>query len=191
MVQVKRSREWKRKARVAIHGAMAACALCLLAAATPQHRKGASEYDVKAAFLLNFTRFIEWPADAFPDAASPFTICVFGEDPFSGALDEVIGGETVNGRKVALQRIKRAPEPKSCQLLFFGRLEKDAPALLERVGPGVLTVGEQPGFLRAGGIIEFVIEGHHVRFDINQHAAANAGLTISARLLNVARTVQQ
>jgi hypothetical protein len=150
-----------------------------------------SEYEVKAAFLLNFTRFIEWPPEAFADEGGGFSICVLGEDPFQNALDQVVEGESVRGRRVVVSRVKRPPGAKSCQVLFIGKGEKDVSGILSGVGPGVLTVGEQPGFLRDGGIINFALEGRHVRFDINQRAAANASLTISARLLNVARTVQK
>lgn len=148
-----------------------------------------SQYAVEAAFLLNFTRFVTWPAAAFADSSSPFTICILGSDPFDGVLDQLVAGETVSGRKVTVERLKAPPPPKACQMLFIGSSEKELPALLEGLGPGVLTVGDQPGFLRAGGIITFAIENRHVRFDINQRAASKAALTISARLLGVARSV--
>ena len=151
----------------------------------------AAEYPVKAAFLLNFTRFIEWPSEAFENARSPLAICILGDDPFGDTLNQLVKGETVNGRKLVVQRIRRAPPPKSCQVLFVSTSEKDLPKILTGLGPGVLTVGEADGFLRDGGIIAFVIENRRVRFDINQSAAANASLTMSARLLNVARSVQR
>jgi YfiR/HmsC-like len=167
--------------------ALAALATCAAGHADAQ----IGEYQVKAAFLLNFTKFVEWPASAFEDASSPLTICVLGEDPFDGILDQVTAGETVNGRKVVVQRIRRTPKPKSCQVLFIGRSEKDVAGILADVGPGVLTVGEADNFLHDGGIIAFVLQGRHVRFDINQRAAGNAQLTLSARLLSVARSVQR
>src|SRR5689334_15033090 len=74
------------------------------------------EYQVKAAFLLNFTRFIEWPAADAPPGA-PFSICVLGDDPFNGALDRMVEGEAVNGRKLAVQRIHRQQQV-SCQIVF-------------------------------------------------------------------------
>jgi len=142
------------------------------------------EYQVKAVFLLNFTKFIEWPAADFEAPDSPVTICILGEDPFGTAIDQVVSGEVVNGRKVAVQRISRAPAPKSCQVLF------SAAKLLPDLGPGVLTVGEGETFMRAGGMIGFVIDNRRVRFDVNQAAAERAGLKISSKLLNVAREVQ-
>ena len=150
-----------------------------------------SEYEVKAAFLLNFTRFISWPPETFAHSGGVFRICVLGEDPFQNLLDRAVQGESVKGKRVVVARVKGAPDAQSCQVLFIGKGEKDVSGILEKVGPGVLTVGEQPGFLRGGGIINFALDGRHVRFDINQRAAAGASLTISARLLNVARTVQK
>ena len=146
-------------------------------------------YQVEAAFLLNFTKFIEWPAAAFDDAASPFDICVWGEDPFGRALDEAVRGEEVEGHKIAIRHVKRAQ--KSCQILFVGDGERNVAAVLSVLGPGVLTVSNRVEFMREGGIIAFVLEGRHVRFDVNQRAASKESLIISARLLNVARTVQR
>ncbi len=150
-----------------------------------------SEYRVKAAFLLNFTKFVEWPATAFESADSPLTICILGEDPFGSFLDQVVEGETVNGRKLIIQRLRRPPKPKTCQVLYISKSEKDVAATVSELGPGVLTVADDDRFLRDGVVIAFVIDDRHVRFDINQRAAANSSLTVSARLLNVARSVQR
>ncbi|HEY1240654.1 MAG TPA: YfiR family protein [Bryobacteraceae bacterium] len=148
------------------------------------------EYQVKAAFLLNFTKFIGWPPAAFADSRSPLTICVFGDDPFGGALDQMVRGEAVEGRGVAVLRVRRAPEPKSCQVVYVSRTTNDMGPMLAQIGPGVLTVGEGDEFLRQGGMVAFVIENRRVRFDVNQTTAANAGLTLSSRLLMVARVVR-
>jgi hypothetical protein len=150
-----------------------------------------SEYQVKAAYLLNFTKFVEWPASAFESPESPLTICILGEDPFGSILDQLVDGETANGRKLAVQRLQRVPAAKSCQVLFVSKSEKDVPEILGGLGPGVLTVADREGFLREGGAIVFLTEGRHVRFDINRRAAANASLTMNARLLNVARSVNR
>jgi YfiR/HmsC-like len=149
------------------------------------------EYRVKAAFLLNFVKFTEWPRSAFARTDSPIAICVFGDDPFGTALDEVTAGETVSNRRVVIQRPKRVPLPKSCKVLFFGRSEREAGKVLSSVGPGVLTVGEGDGFVRDGGMITFVIEGRRVRFDINVAAAEGAGLKLSSKLLSVARSLEK
>ena len=149
------------------------------------------EYRVKAAFLLNFTKFIEWPPAAFGQPDSPISICILGEDPFGPALDQTVTGEVVNGRRVIVQRIKRAPSPGSCQVLFISRSERDVAAVLTGLGPGVLSIGEGEGFIHNGGMIGFVIENRRVRFGINEAAAENAGIKLSSKLLNVAATVER
>jgi hypothetical protein len=149
------------------------------------------EYQVKAAFLLNFTKFVEWPAAAFESPGSPVSICVVGGDPFGSALNEIVAGEVVNGRKVAVKSMRLPPPPKSCQVVFIGRSEKEVPKIISGLGPGVLTVGEGDGFIRYGGVIAFVIENRRVRFDISQSAAEHAGLKLSSKLLNVARSVEK
>jgi len=165
--------------------------LCLLAALPLLRAEGpeASEYQVKAAFLMNFTKFVEWPPSAFRDSSQPITICVYGEDPFGAALDQVIEGENVAGRRLAVERLRRPAAPKTCHVLFISRSERDASAIVASAGPGVLTVSDRDGFLHDGGVIAFVLQARHVRFDISLRAAAKASLVISSRLLNVARTV--
>ena len=150
-----------------------------------------SEYQVKAAFLLNFTKFIEWPLSAFEDSRSPFAICILGDDPFERILDQLVEGESVGAHPLVVRRIRRQPAPKTCQVLFIRESQTDAAEILAGIGPGVLTVSDRGGFLHDGGIIAFVTQGRHVRFDISQRAASDAMLTISARLLSVARSVQK
>lgn len=148
------------------------------------------EYQVKAAFLLNFTKFVEWPDSAFAGPDAPITICILGEDPFGKALDQIVEGESIGNRKVVVNRIKHAPSPKSCQALFVADSQRDTAKTLAEAGPGVLTVGESVRFLSDGGIISFVIERGRVRFDINVDAANKANLKVSSKLLKVARFVK-
>jgi hypothetical protein len=166
-------------------------ALAALLLLWPVAEAQTSEYRVKAAFLLNFTRFVEWPPAAFDGSGAPLTICILGNDPFGNTLDHLVEGESAGGRKLETRRIQEPPRPKACQLLFVGRQEKDIADLIDGLGPGVLTVGEGEPFLRDGGMIAFVLEARHVRFDINQRAADKASLTLSSRLLSVARAVQK
>ncbi len=162
---------------------------CAISAVEAANDDTTLEYGVKAAFLLNFTKFVEWPPN--PASADPsFNICILGEDPFHGVLDRIAEGEAVNGRRLVVQKIRRV-EPRLCRMIFIGRGEPEVPRLLESVGPGVLTVGEGERFLHEGGMIAFVIEGRRVRFDVNQRAASRAGLQISSRLLSVARSVER
>jgi len=167
------------------------CALALTAAAMlPCLAADSSlEYGVKAAYLLNFTKFIDWTPAAFPDARSPIEICVLGRDRFGRALDEVLQGERVNGRRLVARRIEEPPAAKTCQVLFIDPEAKDLPRILTALPHNVLTVGEGDRFIQNGGMIALVVDNHRVRFDINQMAAENADLKLSAKLLSVARSV--
>jgi hypothetical protein len=146
-----------------------------------------SEYQIKAAFLLNFTKFIEWPAAE--GAGSTFSICVLGEDPFGPVLDQLVEGETVGGRKIAVRRI-RTEGAGSCEILYVSKQEQNIRAVLAGAGAGVLTVGEGDEFLDGGGMVAFILENRRVRFSIDQGAARKAGLKLSSRLLAVARSVR-
>ncbi len=148
------------------------------------------EYRVKAAFLLNFTKFIEWPAAEGGDAESPINICIVGDDPFGPALDRMVEGEAINGRKVTVQRVRREAA-KTCQVVFVTRTEKEVAKTVATLGTGILTVGEGETFLKEGGMIAFVIESRRVRFDINRTAAESAGIKLSSKLLSVARSVDR
>jgi hypothetical protein len=147
------------------------------------------EYGVKAAFLLNFTKFAEWPPTAFSDPQAGIAICILGSDPFGHSIDDVVQGEVVDGRKVLVRRISQPPEPQMCQVLFVDPALKEPAKILEGLPPGVLTVGEGARFLRDGGMVSFVIENRRVRFDINITASENGHLKLSSKLLSVARSV--
>jgi YfiR/HmsC-like len=148
----------------------------------------ALEYRVKAAYLLNFAKFVDWPTEESP--ATQLTICVIGDDPFGNALDQLVQGEAVGERRIVVQRHAGAPQHGKCDVAFLGKTTREQPRILEELGPGVLTVGEGETFLRSGGIIAFVIENRKVRFDVSQTAARNASVRLSSRLLGVARTVK-
>ncbi len=149
----------------------------------------ALEYQVKAAFLLKFTGFVEWPAGDPGSAGTPFAICIVGEDPFGHVLDQIVEGEAVAGRRIVVRRIHR-DAVNGCGVVYFAAQEKNVAELLNSAGPGVLTVGEGDTFLDQGGMIAFAVENHRVRFDANPAAAKKAGLKLSSRLLNVARIVR-
>ena len=144
------------------------------------------EYQVKAAYLFNFTKFVEWPAATVNQ--DPFTICVADRNPFGTALAATIQGEVAAGRMLA-SRVVQNPGA-SCHVLFVPRGVPAAPYLMRVREAPVLTVGETPEFLAQGGIIRFVMEDGKIRFEINQEAARRASLRISARLLQLARAVE-
>ena len=165
-------------------------AVLLAAPAADGAAGSASEYDVKAAFLYNFTKFVEWPSWAFHDDRSTVRLCVLGEDPFGGSLQEIAEGE-VAGRRVTVLRARSMGAPAGCQILFVSRSERARlPLILREVRDApVLTVGDTRGFLEHGGIVNFVVEGSKVRFEISQEAAERAGIRISSRLLRLATRV--
>jgi len=148
-----------------------------------------SEYQLKAAFLYNFAKFVEWPADAFPDAKSPFIIGVIGENPFDDALERTVMNKTINGHPFAVKQCKTASEIKACHILFISQSERKRLAEILRTvrGERVLTVSEIEHFLTGGGMIQFLMEGNKVRFAIDDNAAKAAGLRISSKLLSLAK----
>jgi hypothetical protein len=150
---------------------------------------GVVEYDVKAAFLLNFTKYVDWPPGAFSTPDAPFTICILGADPFGKVIDQLVEGELVNGRRITVERV-RPDQEKTCQVLYTSG-SRMAPALFNSGGAGILTVGEGADFVHQGGVIAFVIDNRRVRFDINLKAATGAGLKLSSKLLSVARAVEK
>ena len=150
-----------------------------------------SEYDVKAAFLFNFTKFVEWPPAAFADERSPLKICVLGDNPFGKTLHALMG-EEVGGRRLLLAHLENLKDLESCHVLYVSRSERDrlAQVLAGVRGAPVLTVADSPGFIDQGGMINFILENSKVRFDVNQEAAERAGLKISSRLLALAKHVK-
>jgi hypothetical protein len=163
--------------------------VCLLAAVA--QAQSATEYQVKAAFLFNFARFVEWPADAFPSADAALQICILGQDPFGRDFEQVIVDKTVNGHRIEIAHPEGIPQARACQILFIATSEKARlPTLLQGLkGASVLIVGDTPGFAALGGAINFVLDDGRVRFEINLKAAELAHLKLSARLLTVAKVV--
>lgn len=150
------------------------------------------EYEVKAAFLFNFARFVEWPTNAFTSPQAPLVIGILGTDPFGAALNEIVRGEIVNGHPLIIQRYRNIEEVQTCHILFISssearRLEQIFKSLR---GKNVLTVGESDGFAQSGGIIRFIADQNRIRFRVNLDAARAAELTISSKLLRAAEIVK-
>jgi hypothetical protein len=170
----------------------AACGLGVFGAPAVARAQGVlSEYDVKAAFLFNFTKFVEWPPSAFGDERSLLKICVLGDNPFGKTLHALMG-EEVGGRRLLLAHLENLKNLESCHVLYVSRSERERLSQIltaVRSAP-VLTVADTPGFIDQGGMINFILEGTKVRFDVNQEAAERAGLKISSRLLALAKHVK-
>jgi hypothetical protein len=151
-----------------------------------------TDYDVKAAYLYNFGRFVEWPAGGTSNS-DLFTVCVLGQDPFGPALEATLAGETVGGKKAAAKRISVPQEAAGCQILFMSSAEENRlDQVLEALHKeAVLTVSDMPKFSQRGGMIQFVLEGKKVRFEVNLSAVQRAGLSLSSELLKVATTVRR
>jgi hypothetical protein len=148
-----------------------------------------SEYQVKAAYLFNFLKFVDWPDDAFTDSLAPFVIGIAGDDPFGDSLPQVIVGKTVQGRDLVIRKYRAGESVKGCHILFIDISEKKRlPQLLASLkGSSVLVVSDMPGFLTDGGMIQFVSESNRVRFAINVDATGRANLKVSSKLLSLAR----
>jgi hypothetical protein len=183
--------KWKRASRLA--AALIAMAWMLLGATklTGQQAKP-GEYQVKAAYLYNFGRFIEWPARA-AEANSTFTICVLGQDPFGLALNATLADENINGKSVVAKRIPDAAQAMNCRILFISSSEGEH--LKQILGTlkdtSVLTVSDLPEFSKNGGMVQFTMEGSRVRFEVNLAPAERVGLVLSSELLKVAVNVRR
>jgi hypothetical protein len=155
-----------------------------------------SEYLIKAGFIYNFAKFVDWPSAAFAQPDSPIVIGILGTDPFGNLIDRIVENKKIGARGLVVKRLKWGADLKDlkeCKILFVGASEKahlDELLQIVKTLP-ILTVGEAPGFAERGGVIRFVLEDNRVRFEINVEAAHQADLTISSRLLTLARIIQQ
>jgi hypothetical protein len=187
------NRVWRPLSR---HAPVAAAAFavaligpCSLSAQAPK----VTEYQVKAAYLANFGRFVEWPTSVAVAKSESFNICVLGQDPFGAHLDAAVTGETIGGSRVLAKRISRPQDAVDCRILFISSSEVSQwKEILTALRPlSVLTVSDMPQFARRGGIIQFLLDGNRVRFDINLAATERSGLNLSSELLKLAVTVSR
>ncbi len=152
---------------------------------------GPSEAQVKAAFVYNFARFIDWPSQAFADDGAPFVLGVIGDNEIAGAIEQLVKGKTVNGRRMVYKRLTADASLDGCHLLLIGATEKrNVGRILDRLNDNsVVTVGETEGFVRFGGVIGFVVESSKVGFDVNVAAGKKKRVKVSSQLLKLARNV--
>lgn len=162
----------------------------LAAAVRPCRADGPTpEYEVKAAFLYNFTRFITWPPDTYSSGDAPFVVGVVGDDPFDGALEQAMAGKSVNNHPIQVRHFDSAANLGDCQMLFVPASEdSELSDIMNAEGKKpVLTVGESDAFCPAGGCLRFYIDNDHVRFEIAPDALDAARLKVSAQLMRLAR----
>lgn len=177
------------------HGAILCLALTAAIVWPAGHLRAESaeptEYQVKAAFLYNFARFVEWPPETFKDPADPLIIGILGDDPFGKEITEQLNVKLVQDRKLMLKSVTSLDEAAHCQVVFIGVSERERlGATLEKLRTTpTLTVSDIKGFAQRGGMIGFSLDHNHVRFSVNLTAAEKAGLKISSQLLKLARTV--
>ncbi len=147
------------------------------------------EYAIKAAFLLNFTRYVRWPEQSFIAADDPFDFCILGIDPFGDVLERKVAGQISQGREIRIRRIPDVRHAVGCHLVFIGAGEakRQPESLATLQNQPVLTVGEADRFLEQGGIIRLLVVEDNVRFEINAGQAKRSQLRISSRLLELAR----
>jgi hypothetical protein len=179
----------KKKAGAARRGWARLWILLVVAGAVAQPKP--SEYDVKAAYLFNFGKFMRLSGAAAAQRHANFEICILGHDPIGHVLDDLTANETIDNRAVRVVRVTDAYAARECDVVFISPDEGEGiRADLTALGKSdVLTVSDAPEFLKAGGMVQFVTQGNHVRFAVNLDAVGRTHLVLSSELLRVALTV--
>jgi hypothetical protein len=149
---------------------------------TPEEQTPVSDIQVKAAFIFNFAKFVQWPVEA-----GALVIGVVGNDGLAQAVMRAVEGRTISGRAIEVRRLLATDSPRGCHVLHISNLtDHDTSALLVQAQGPVLTIGETPRFLRDGGMVRMFVEDRRMRFQINRGQTDAVGLRISAQLLSLA-----
>jgi len=150
------------------------------------------EYQVKAAFVFNFTQFVEWPATCFSNPETRAVIGVLGKDPFGTYLEETIVGESINKHPLIIEHYNNVDEIKNCQILFVNLSNKNELRLvIEKLkGKNILTVSDVNGFAKLGGMVRLYLNDDKINIEINLEAAKAENLVISSKLLKLAEIVK-
>jgi hypothetical protein len=174
--------------RTAALGLVIVLGNCL--AATPAEEP-IDEYQVKAAFIYNFAKFVQWPAGTFQGPNEPIAICLLGEDPFGRSLENTVAGRVIEGRSLTVRHLSNVKQVEGCRVLFLSSKQDKHPSatLADIKLDGILTIGESEVSGADGVVINFKLDGGKVRFDINVAAAEREKLRISSRLLSLAHIV--
>jgi hypothetical protein len=149
------------------------------------------EHQIKAAFIYNFAKFIDWPATFQNQSGAPFTVGILGTDGFDEDLRTVLSGKSIDGHSFVIRKLDSESGVSGCRIAIIGTGDPDRIARMARWcrGTGTLLVGEAPNFAKSGGAIGFILEDGAVRFEINLDSARSSGLSISSKLLGLARKV--
>jgi hypothetical protein len=150
-----------------------------------------AEYQVKAAFLFNFAKFVDWPESSFADARAPIVIGILGDSPFGDDFDRIVTGQLVKGRTIRISKYRFGDDFRSCHILFISESERArVPQILASLqGASVLTVSDIDGFAKDGGVMQFILEENRVRFAVNLNSATRAKLDINSKLLALAKVI--
>jgi hypothetical protein len=163
-------------------------AVLFLAPAACGQQYRPSEYQVKATYLYDFSRFVEWPEQSADSRSGPFLICVLGQNPFGRTLNDLVANENIGGKSVVAKQVNTADDAAGCRVVFISFSEE---AHLKQIlaslnSSSALTVSDLPRFTERGGMIQFVLENNHVRFQVNIETAKHAGIAMSSELLKLA-----
>ena len=163
----------------------------LLSGSLGAEEKPPREYLIKAAFVYNFTKFVEWPEEVFQKDSSPFIICILGRGGLGEAL-RTIEDKSVHGRNLEVRQCRTSADIGVCQLLFVAAGEKPRlPAIFEDLeNRPILTVSDMDGFARSGGMIQLYKDENRIRFAVNVKSAERYGLKLSSKLLRLAKIVE-
>ena len=151
-----------------------------------------TQSQIKAKYLYNFTRYVNWPKEAFTDSVSPFIIGIMGQDPFGTDLEKTVEGEKIKNRTFSVKRFISPNDFEYCHILFIGITDREHQLqMLQKIkGLSILTVGNRIKFAQDGGIINFIEKKEQIRFEINTKVARESGLSISTKLLKMADIVE-
>jgi hypothetical protein len=184
--------------KLTIVSRMATCLLLVMLFATAKaagvRAEGSpSDYEVKAAYLYQFGKFIEWPERDSTRAAADFSICVLGTDPFGAKLDQTVAGRTIQDKPVTIRRLSAVSEALTCNVLFISSSERSRlPQILKVVeAESILTVADMRDFVSRGGMIDFQLINNRVVFEVDLPAVERASLKISSQLLKVAKVITE
>jgi hypothetical protein len=149
------------------------------------------EEQVEAAYLFSFSKFVDWPPQAFESSAAPIRLCVLRDPSFESELNQIVRGKTVGGRSVAVLTVDTAEQSRACHILFIGSArDRESRQIVNALRhASVLTVGESPGFIDSGGMINFSLQNDRIQLQVNHRATTQAGIHVSSRLLGVAKLV--